>query len=476
MAQSAEDAVSLLEDEQGFGLKATALGNAYTALADDYSGIYYNPAGLARVKIGQFSGSISNFNHQTDADFLGKSFSEDISSTKLQHLGLVFPFPVVRGSFVIALGYHKIKDYEKYMKVDGYRDQSNNLDLPVIFDLDGDGQDEDFGNFLFDEQLQQGLLTDTEGSLSQWSFGLAMDLSPNFFAGLSINIYSGDRNDNFEYSQDSVNSRNSWYLDETADPAELRFVYYDLQQKLESDFSGYEFKLGGLFDIIKDRLKIGATITFPLNFKVDEKWSISDDIRYDIIQTDTPPIEVSSYYDESGNEFDYIIDLPFKFSTGLAFNYSRFLLSASADYRDWSQLKYEKPDDRPDEQYTDLLNQNKFFKEDFRAVVSYSIGGEVSLLASRLKLRAGFRRVPTPIKELGADYDKKYMSAGLGYQVDKKTIIHLTYVRGSWKNDRYYSYDTYDTYGQYDEYAAPLETSEDYVTSKILVGAQFNFR
>lgn len=463
IAQSAEDAVNLLEDEQGFGLRATALGNAYTALADDYSGIYHNPAGLAHVKIGQFSGSISNFNNEIEAEFLDYKFPEEMSSTKFQSLGLVFPFPVARGSFVMALGYHKIKDYENYLKIDGYQENSNGLDLPIINDLG------DFGVYPFDEQLQQNLTSDSEGSLSQWSFGLAMDFSRNFSAGFSMNIFDGHRNDNYDYSQDSVNSWNSYYLDNTTSPPELYYVYYDLQQKLESEFSGSEIKLGGLFDIIPERLKLGATITFPINFKVEEKWSVNDDIAYDIVRNDSL-FEINSMYDESGN-FDYLINIPFKFSAGLAFNYSIFLISAAVDYRDWSQLKYEKPDDRPHESYIDLLDQNRIFKDEFRAVTSFSIGSEVSLLANRLKLRGGYRNVPSPIKELGADYNKKYISSGLGYQVDKNTIVHLTYVRGSWKSDKYYYYDTFDEDG-----ALPLKTSEEYVTTKILVGVQFNFK
>lgn len=465
MAQSAEDAVNLLEDEQGFGLRATALGNAYTALADDYSGIYYNPAGLARIKIGQFSGSISNFNNQTDADFLGSKFSEELSSTKFQSLGLVFPFPVARGSFVMALGYQKIKDYEGYLKINGYQAESNELDLPVINDLN------DFGVYLFDEQLQQGLSTDTEGSLSQWSFGLAMDFSPNFSAGFSMNIFDGSRNDNFDYYQDDVNSVNAYLLDEFEGSPELYFNSYDLQQNLQSEFSGSDIKLGGLFDILPERLKLGATITIPVNFKVEESWSVNDDISYDII-TDTLTYGINSIYDESG-DFDYLINIPFKFSAGLAFNYSIFLISAAVDYRDWSQLKYEKPDNRPHDAYTDLLDQNRIFKDEFRAVATFSFGGEVSLLGNKLKLRGGYRDVPSPIKELGADYNKKYVSSGLGYQVDKNTIIHLTYIRGSWKSNKYYSYDVFD---EYDGYAEPLETSEDYVATKILVGVQFNFR
>ena len=467
-AQTAEDAVNLLEDEQGFGLRAMALGNSYTALANDYSGIYYNPAGLADVKVGQFSASISNFNRQTDADFLGNSFSDDLNSTKFQSLGLVFPFPVVRGSFVMALGYQKIKDYENYLKINGFQAESNGLDLPIINDLG------DFGNWPFDRQLEQEMNTDTEGSLSQWSFGMAMDFSPNFSAGLSLNIYDGKRTDNYEYFQAAVNDANDAIMEGFEYSPELLFYSYDLQQKLKSEFSGFEFKIGGLFDILPDRLKIGANVTFPLHFKVNEKWSVNDDIEYDIIRMESidtvTTYEISSTYDESGN-FDYLINIPFKFSAGLAFNYSIFLVTASLDYRDWSQLKYDIPNDRRHEDYDALMDQNQYFRDDFTAVTTYSIGGEVSLLNDRLKLRGGFRNVPSPIKELGSDYNKKYISTGLGYQVDKSTIIHLTYVRGSWKGDKYYYYDTFD-----DDGAEPLVTSENYVTNKILIGAQFNFR
>ena len=136
-------------------------------------------------------------------------------------MGLVFPFPVARGSFVMALGYQKVKDYESYLKINGNSQLNNRLDFLIENDF---GESNYYG---FDEQLHQRSTMDTEGSLSQWSFGMAMDFSPNFSAGFSLNIYDGSRNDNFDYSQDTLNSWNSWYMDETASPAELRFVYYD---------------------------------------------------------------------------------------------------------------------------------------------------------------------------------------------------------------------------------------------------------
>lgn len=473
-AQTAEDAVNLLEDEQGFGLRAMALGNSYTALANDYSGIYYNPAGLADVKVGQFSASISNFNQQTDADFLGNSFSEDLSSTKFQSLGLVFPFPVVRGSFVMALGYQKIKDYENYLKIDGYQEDSNGLDLPIICDLNEDGIFEDYGNYLFDEQMQQNFLMETEGNLSQWSFGLAMDFSPNFSAGFSINLYDGYRNDNFKYSQDTLNDWNSWNMNTSGAPAELIFKYYELQQKIESEFSGLNIKIGGLFDIISERLKLGAMVTIPVYFKVEENWAVNDEIDYTIIRNDSI-FDIRSPAEDS-SPFEYNINEPFKFNFGLSYTYSIFLITADLGYCDWSQLRYKKPSDQSSENYIGLLNQNQVFKDEFRAVTSFSIGAEIKLLKNKLKLRGGYREVPSPLKELGSDYNKRYISTGVGYQVDKNTLIHLNYIRGSWKNNKYYSYDNYDTYGDYLEYAKPLSTSEDYVTSKILLGVQFNFR
>lgn len=47
---SARGQTGLFFDEFGGGFKATAMGQAFTAVADDYSAAYYNPAGLTQVK------------------------------------------------------------------------------------------------------------------------------------------------------------------------------------------------------------------------------------------------------------------------------------------------------------------------------------------------------------------------------------------------------------------------------------------
>ena len=49
-AQTSSDAIRLFEKEKGFGTYAVGLGGAYSALSNDYSGIYWNPAGLSSVE------------------------------------------------------------------------------------------------------------------------------------------------------------------------------------------------------------------------------------------------------------------------------------------------------------------------------------------------------------------------------------------------------------------------------------------
>jgi len=53
-SQSAAEAIHLLENEMGFGARSMGMGGGTTALGDDPSGMYWNPAGLTGIRNGMF--------------------------------------------------------------------------------------------------------------------------------------------------------------------------------------------------------------------------------------------------------------------------------------------------------------------------------------------------------------------------------------------------------------------------------------
>ena len=111
-AQFAEDAAALLDNQYGFGAKSIAMGSAFTAVSDDYSAIYWNPAGLAQIKKMEFYAGLSHLSYDSDATYLGNQTNSSANFTKLSSIGLVFPVPTYQGSLVFALGYQRVKDFD----------------------------------------------------------------------------------------------------------------------------------------------------------------------------------------------------------------------------------------------------------------------------------------------------------------------------------------------------------------------------
>ena len=72
--QTSSDAIRLFEKEKGFGTYALGLGGAYSALSNDYSGIYWNPAGLSSIKKSTLNIEFNNNYVTNNINFLNNSF------------------------------------------------------------------------------------------------------------------------------------------------------------------------------------------------------------------------------------------------------------------------------------------------------------------------------------------------------------------------------------------------------------------
>ncbi len=464
-AQTSEEAVNLMEDQTGIGIRAAGMGNAYTGVADDYSAVYWNPAGLAQIRQGQFYVSLQNLNYEDKATYLHETTDGQKSFTKFSTLGFVYPFPVVRGSLVLALGYQRFKSLDSYLQFAGNLTQSNNL----AFDISNDRGD--YGILDFDRDVQQKQTITNDGYLRSWNIAVAMDLSPNFSAGVTLDFIGGSSQYNRTYSQDDPNGNNSYdiYDDNNQKIEEFYYNYYDLYQKLTTDYSGIGIKVGGMFHITP-QIRAGLTVALPYSLTLTETWSKDDELSYDIYSLAD---DATYNYVEPSNlgdgQFDYKINVPFKFSGGVSYDLGKILVSASAEYQDWTQMEFEKPDNRDERDYTDLLNQNPLFDQNYKATLTYAVGGEVKLFNNSLLVRGGYRYVPSPFKNMDKKYDKRYLSAGVGYRIDRNTVINASYTYGMWEKAQLYDYDPPDWT------ATLMQTNEKYRTGLLRVGMRVSF-
>jgi len=86
------------------GDRASGMGGAYTAISDDATGMYYNPAGIAYVGEKNFSASVNAYYSQTkkyDNVIGGQPFERKSSALLANYFGIVKPF----GKFKVGFSY-----------------------------------------------------------------------------------------------------------------------------------------------------------------------------------------------------------------------------------------------------------------------------------------------------------------------------------------------------------------------------------
>ena len=434
--QSAYDAIHITENEEGFGMRALAMGGAYTALANDYSGIYWNPAGLGSIdKTGMYA-ELSHMQFSNDALYMGNLTSNNQGFTKLKSLGFVMPLPTNQGSFVIAGGYNRVLDYDDHLYFEGFGDISNDIG----FEIEDDNGDIYF--YPFDQGVYRQEEVRSEGGLRQWSLGGAVALSPNFTIGLTTSLVRGKEEYNFGFSQfDDDDLYNEYPGD---------FDEYTVNQYLQSDYYALNLKLGGMVELI-NMFRVGGVITLPSKYYVEETHSFSDNLFFDDGTDD--PIE------DNGN-WDYHVTTPFIFDAGIAFTNKLITLSAATRYRDWSQTRFEVSEYELDDQdYRSIVSENSYLARNYDQILEYRLDGEVMLPGLNTKLRAGYTMIPSPLRD--SNNERITYSAGVSFKVDENVSLDFSYLKRDWTRD---SWDIY----------TPAGVHENIETHRVLVGLTYN--
>ncbi len=389
------------------GAVSQSLGGAFTGVANDYSALYYNPAGLGQVQHVNIFSSYSHIMLDDKSTFMGTSTSEEVSFTKLGALGVTVPVPTYRGSLVFAFGYHRIRGFG------GALGLMSNQDVFIDYTLLFDTTWVTLPYPVTPESAEEMI----DGELSQTSFGGAVEAAPGLFFGGSVNFWAGTR----DYSWDYTIIRGIYDVNVLGDDWEVMLPDLAVSTYYQEKYSGINFTLGTLFQS-NQNLQIGGVIKTPvkLSAKRDEETMVRKTV-YPGYQT----IPDSSFL----NFVDHEIQSPWIFQLGGAVTIGPFMVAGDVELNDYSQVKYKTA---PPTGET-VSEANREIRKNFRSVLNTHIGGQFTIPGIGLKLRAGYAHYKSPLKDGLAEWDRKVVSIGGGISFEGKYSLDVCYSMSSWE-------------------------------------------
>jgi long-subunit fatty acid transport protein len=470
-AQYAEDALRFSQIGSSVGARSQAIGNTVVGVADDYSALFGNPAGLSQQRSFEFSVGLSRLGYGNDVSFFGNNTTDIKSTINLNNLGIVYPIPTKQGGLTFAFGFGRVANFTSVASFDGFNPSSS---LVRTFSPYGGTQYEDFDLLTLSKQDADDLLnnhlgfqvfladtindylfpilTDSVqqtarilegGGINHWSFGGGIDIAKNLSLGVTLNFVSGSYTYDREYTESD--SRNVYVL------YPYDFNHWIYTNAIKSDLSGFN-ALFGLMYRQPGKFRVGATVRIPTTYEISETF------------TD----EGTSYFDNSAKpytastvgETKYKVTTPLVLSGGLSVQpLDWLLLAGDAEYTDWTQVEFDT--DNPV-----LIQENRNIKKWMRETWNLRGGAEVSIWSIGLKLRAGMEYKPSPWKDDPTSYDQVSYTGGFGFMIDENSSINASYALGVWKTFR-------DNY--YWESTPASRTSESVTTNTINVTFSHRF-
>jgi len=405
-AQTASEAIHLMEDEIGFGARSLALGGAYTALGNDASGMYWNPAGLAGISNGAiyFENNSLFYNNETTYGQERKN-NPLRKSIGVNGLGIIYPVPTVRGSFVIGIGYNRIISYDGLMSFSGFSLRDNDLGFPISVD----GVEK---NYFFSKNVQRSEKVISSGGLEQLTFSFGIAISPVSSFGISISRLNGREDYEFSFSQQDLQNT---YKEFPTD-----FNQYDLVQSLITKTKGWNVRTG-LKTAINQWFQFGMAFSLPYTLNVKENHGTSEVLLFD--NGDVSDVTETGRY-------DYEVIMPMVMDLGIAVTADNLALSTSIRYKNWGGTQFNLQNIEKDSgEYLLFKEENKNIKYLYRSVIQFRAGAEYLWEFSDtfgMTFRAGGGLLPSP--EGNSKADQSFISLGLGIPIPQSMMLDMAFI------------------------------------------------
>ena len=366
----------------GLGARTMGMGGAFLAVADDFTTLYWNPAGLAQIRKFELFGSLSHSGQNIETEFTrGRTAAAEESQTHPNSIGLVYPLYASRGGFAFGLGYNRPQNFGSEVVIQGLDPSSGSV----------------FSGFDVDET------TSNSGGMGIWSFGMGVFISKNILLGGSIDFWQGSSFDELNSAAEDISN---------IDPEIKSFAFHDTVDRGYSGLSGRV----GVLAFAGENVTLGGTVTLPADLEVNEVWEQQTIVQFD---------DGEEGVDGDGGSILFDIKRPFEFGGGVAIKLleKRLTLAGDMQFTDWTQTKYNPlPAD-------DVKNN---FNRYYDSTIQVRVGAEYRIPVIETSVRVGYFRDPIPFRDRDINSDRDFLTIGVGKIFDQIIKIDIAYMRGSW--------------------------------------------
>ena len=372
----------------GVGARSMGMGGASLGLADDFTALYWNPAGLAQIQKYELFTSFSHNTATTDSFFTN---DEPIGTSRSQlrpnSIGIVYPFYTEQGGLAIAFGYNRVQNFDFQTKFQG-------IDPSPASKYNG---------FYVNETNRNS------GGIGNWSFGGSVYISKNFLIGGSIDFWNGVSLKNVDVTATDALNINK----------DVSKIHVDVD--IDREYSGIGGRIGILANFT-DEISLGVLLVAPTELTVDEYW-----------------YQYQKHYNNDNNEGEAVvsdgvlafdIERPFEIATGVAFKLldEQLILAGDIQVTDWRQTRYDP---------TPAKNiPENFFEEFYSTTLQARLGAEYHMLVIDSYIRAGYFRDTIPFADAEIENERDFLTFGFGKIFEDFVKLDLAYMWGNWQKNR----------------------------------------
>ncbi|MEW6750394.1 MAG: hypothetical protein AB1505_05385 [Candidatus Latescibacterota bacterium] len=392
----------IVDNFAGVGARAMGMGGAFVGVADDFSALYWNPAGLAQLRQREVQVAFTRSGVTMESARSGERASSDLANTRFGTLGAVYPVPVQRGSLVLAAGFNRIQGFDWVLREPGFDSQS-----------------------LYTDHSYRH-----EGEVSLTALAAAVDVSPAVSLGATLGFLSGEDRSTNAFDWTDVDT-----LDLYEETRMLASETFDDDYEL-----AFHASLGGMVRYPREepRVRLGARVALGPTHDVSYVFrgpadTLYSEVRYDDRVVTNPDTVVRSSYE---------ISLPIEMSAGLSVvPVKGLLLAGGVSLAEWEQTEYSGSD-------TEGLRAATSFEQQYRNVARYHLGAEWQIPTVAVDLRAGLYTDPLPFvgpldpaaetdpetnPRIDIRQDRRFLTVGAGLVVDQVMHVDATWVRGHYE-------------------------------------------